>query len=503
MKRAMAAAAVLALVMLAMGCGNGSAKALATMDGGGKRQFQDHSSEFHLRAGDKVEVRYGVGPADSNPPVFVAVIQLVGVASQGDMLTVDQRVTGGIVTWRAPLDGDYSLMVTGRNALYEITASSQSGGVFGSGASEPLVILLGGLVWAGISAAVGYWCMTIYRRTAGSPRNGFLLGFLLTFFLSVIGMIIAVVISYARTGTRQHAAGTPPTIADSSPSTESPRQAQPVMSEESLSIATFGPTTAWAGKTISYENGRFTLEDYGAISAADVLTYDRQGHLNWAYEGLKAWVETLASMAVAPQVSTSEAGPHRAAVAHGRGVGTGKRIALVVVVIALAAGGVLAYRSYDRYSTKKHAQDAWLAYWNAAVRVRNKYVNDFNKVAGQSQKRLSARKHDTIADALRRAARDMAHVKPPRELTEAHATLVSAWRREARGMRKHANAAGKLGQKKIDLLDFPAAQARIDGITRELKACAACADRADAAWKKWTQAAKREAERLGYTVTET
>lgn len=59
-------------------------------------------------------------------------------------------------------------------------------------------------------------------------------------------------------------------------------------------IATFGPSTGWAGKTIQYEDGRFTLEDHGVITAADVLTYDGQGHLEWAYEGLREWVTTQA-----------------------------------------------------------------------------------------------------------------------------------------------------------------------------------------------------------------
>lgn len=60
-------------------------------------------------------------------------------------------------------------------------------------------------------------------------------------------------------------------------------------------IATFGPSTGWAGKTISYEDGRFTLEGVGPLSAADVLTYDRQGHISWAYAGLREWVQQVAT----------------------------------------------------------------------------------------------------------------------------------------------------------------------------------------------------------------
>lgn len=60
-------------------------------------------------------------------------------------------------------------------------------------------------------------------------------------------------------------------------------------------IATFGPSTAWVGKTIDYDDGRFTLEGHGPISAADVLAYDQQGHVAWAYEGLREWVQQLAA----------------------------------------------------------------------------------------------------------------------------------------------------------------------------------------------------------------
>ena len=53
------------------------------------------------------------------------------------------------------------------------------------------------------------------------------------------------------------------------------------------------------GKTITYEDGRFTLEGQGPISAADVLTYDRQGHIFWAYAGLREWVQQVATSGVA------------------------------------------------------------------------------------------------------------------------------------------------------------------------------------------------------------
>src|SRR5450759_2698596 len=66
-----------------------------------------------------------------------------------------------------------------------------------------------------------------------------------------------------------------------------------------LIVATFGPTTGWVGKTISYEGGAFTLEGVGPLSAPDVLTYDRQVHLVWAYAGLQEWVQQQAATSAA------------------------------------------------------------------------------------------------------------------------------------------------------------------------------------------------------------
>jgi len=66
-------------------------------------------------------------------------------------------------------------------------------------------------------------------------------------------------------------------------------------------IATFGPSTAWVGKTITFENGRFILEGMGPIPAANVLAYDRERHLSWAYAGLREWVEQAATGGVVPE----------------------------------------------------------------------------------------------------------------------------------------------------------------------------------------------------------
>lgn len=55
-------------------------------------------------------------------------------------------------------------------------------------------------------------------------------------------------------------------------------------------IATFGAGTGWVGKTITYENDAFVLEGFGSIRAADLMEYDRQGHLVWVNDGTRAWV---------------------------------------------------------------------------------------------------------------------------------------------------------------------------------------------------------------------
>jgi hypothetical protein len=73
-----------------------------------------------------------------------------------------------------------------------------------------------------------------------------------------------------------------------------------------LLVATFGPTTGWVGKSITYEDGVFTLEGVGPLAAGSVLEYDQQGHLEWAYAGLREWVHGLAA---AHQTATVAATP--------------------------------------------------------------------------------------------------------------------------------------------------------------------------------------------------
>ena len=51
-----------------------------------------------------------------------------------------------------------------------------------------------------------------------------------------------------------------------------------------------GTTTAWVGRTITFENDQFVLEGHGQITPAAVVQYDAQGHLTWSSDGLRQWV---------------------------------------------------------------------------------------------------------------------------------------------------------------------------------------------------------------------
>jgi|GEM_PF-997488 len=75
-------------------------------------------------------------------------------------------------------------------------------------------------------------------------------------------------------------------------------------------IATFAPSTGWAGRTISFESGQFLLEGHGPIAATDVMEYDRQGHLVWANAGTRAWIGAkAAAQRPSPRLQVADARP--------------------------------------------------------------------------------------------------------------------------------------------------------------------------------------------------
>ena len=76
-------------------------------------------------------------------------------------------------------------------------------------------------------------------------------------------------------------------------------------------IATFGPSTAWVGKTIEYDGAKFVLEGYGPVAAQAVLDYDRQGHLVWTSAQSKELVAMMATSQAPASMQTpvAAAGP--------------------------------------------------------------------------------------------------------------------------------------------------------------------------------------------------
>ena len=116
-------------------------------------------------------------------------------------------------------------------------------------------------------------------------------------------------------------------------------------------VATFGTTTGWAGKTITFDNGQYVLEGHGPITAQAVLEYDRQGHLTWANDGLREMVQLTASgQPAAPPTSTpltaqpvsqgASAPPPTKKKRHGCLIAAGVVAAVfILLVIILAASG--------------------------------------------------------------------------------------------------------------------------------------------------------------------
>ena len=72
------------------------------------------------------------------------------------------------------------------------------------------------------------------------------------------------------------------------------RSSAPSLSQPAVLIATFNAATAWAGRTITYDNPRFVLDGHGEVPAAAVVDYGRLGQLDWAYDGLQDWVAQIA-----------------------------------------------------------------------------------------------------------------------------------------------------------------------------------------------------------------
>jgi len=142
-------------------------------------------------------------------------------------------------------------------------------------------------------------------------------------------------------------------------------------------IATFGPTTAWAGKTVTREGDVFTLEGHGPITAADVMEYDRQGHLVWANDGMRAWVGSQARSPVAtavPDTPPKPDAPARAATQQSQAtvdiiatfnsstIWAGKRISYVHDGLVLEGFGPIAPQAVLDFDRQGHLE------WSAQER---------------------------------------------------------------------------------------------------------------------------------------
>ena len=117
-------------------------------------------------------------------------------------------------------------------------------------------------------------------------------------------------------------------------------------------VATFGPTTAWVGKTITWGGAQFVLEGYGRVPAAALFDYDGQGHLQWASADLRTWAWYVVQWeAAATPPAQAAVQPYSAAqpAAFGAAGAAGARkpfpvwaIVLIVAAVLLPVGGMFA-----------------------------------------------------------------------------------------------------------------------------------------------------------------
>jgi len=103
-------------------------------------------------------------------------------------------------------------------------------------------------------------------------------------------------------------------------------------------VATFGPSTGWAGKTITFEDDHFVLEGHGPITAHDVMEYDSQGNLVWANDGTRAWVGSQTRMPsawVEGTVTTSSSAPPSGVSSRTKGIISACLLIAIVIAVAV------------------------------------------------------------------------------------------------------------------------------------------------------------------------
>ena len=105
-------------------------------------------------------------------------------------------------------------------------------------------------------------------------------------------------------------------------------------------VATFGPATGWQGREIIWDVDHFILVGHGAVAAAAVMDYDRQGFLTWASPEMPAWVQSVAQWQTGGQ-SAGGARPAGAAQPAGASKPSGKFPTWAIVVIVLGVAAVV------------------------------------------------------------------------------------------------------------------------------------------------------------------
>ena len=141
-------------------------------------------------------------------------------------------------------------------------------------------------------------------------------------------------------------------------------------------VATFNQSSGWFGKTITWEDGVFTLEGRGTVTPKSVMDYDAGGLLEWAPGGMRGWVDALADgvpagpptpvPAPAPTVvhvySAEASRLPASAVGPVRVVATKQRMprwaVLAIVAVAVAIAVVAGLVILDRAATPSDGQRA-------------------------------------------------------------------------------------------------------------------------------------------------
>lgn len=193
------------------------------------------------------------------------------------------------------------------------------------------MIVISFVVLVALAVVIGFWCMAIFRGKGRSPGAGFALGCITTLFSPLLIPIVGLA---SMPLMRMWDAGLPvwgvlgllllfwlfgPAVAVGISYGLSARDPRPEASIPGAStapadpmgggtelrpvlVATFGPTTAWVDKAVTYDWRGFIIEGLGAVTAQQVLAYDDQGHLTWSSDEMRAWVVSVAALGAAPSV---------------------------------------------------------------------------------------------------------------------------------------------------------------------------------------------------------